>query len=366
MGSAMYFLASVGRICSVLLVRRGTRWPLPSWDEMRKLIETTGTTQRSWRHSLFWRLFLPNALVLGTATAVLSLSPATLPFPDSLDKVLVLVGGLALLLIVNLLLMRRAWQPLGRLTRLMHTIDPLRPGKRIPVYGGGSEVVELTASFNRMLDRIESERLDYGRRTLAAQEDERRRVARELHDEIGQTLTALMLQLGSTSRHAPQDIRDGLADATETARATVESLHRILRELRPEALDDLGLPSALATLADRVTERTGLPVSVELDDQLPLLAAEQELVVYRVAQESLTNVIKHSGASSAKLSLARKESGVCLAVQDNGCGMNGSVPGNGVRGMRERALLVGGTLEIVGAVPHGVQIRLVIPVASPR
>jgi two-component system sensor histidine kinase UhpB len=332
---------------------------------MRDLIDTAGdAAPGASKHSLFWRLFLPNVLVLGTATAVLSLSPATLPFPDSLDKILVVVGVVGVLLVVNLLLMRRAWQPLGRLTRLMQSIDPLKPGRRIPVYGGGSEVVELTASFNRMLDRIEAERLDYGRRTLAAQEDERRRVARELHDEIGQTLTALMLQLGSSARHAPPDIKEELADATETARATVEALHRILRELRPEALDDLGLPSALATLADRVMERTGLPVSVELDDRLPPLAPEEELVVYRVAQESLTNVVRHSGASRAKLCLSSEVDGVSLAVRDDGRGMNGSPVGNGIRGMQERALLVGATLEIQPAEPHGLEVRLAIPIES--
>ncbi|MGH2978944.1 MAG: HAMP domain-containing sensor histidine kinase [Solirubrobacterales bacterium] len=329
------------------------------------MTDTIDSTSEAGRRSLFWGLFVPNALVLVTATTVLSLSPARLPFPDSLDNLLVLLGGLALLLIVNLLLMRRAWQPLERLTRLMQSVDPLKPGKRIPVYGGGSEVVELAASFNRMLDRIESERLDYGRRTLAAQEDERRRVARELHDEIGQTLTALMLQLGSTVRHAPVDIKEGLADATETARATVESLHRILRELRPEALDDLGLPSALATLADRVEERTGLLVSVELDDHLPPLAPEEELVVYRVAQESLTNVIKHARASRAKLSLLAEAGGVSLAVRDDGQGMNGAPAGNGIRGMRERALLVGASLEIEPAVPNGLEVRLAIPI-EPR
>jgi two-component system sensor histidine kinase UhpB len=329
---------------------------------MSEMVESNAA---SGGRSLFWRLFLPNALVLVAATALLSLSPATLPFPDSLDNLLVILGGLALLLIVNLLLMRRAWQPLERLTGLMQSVDPLKPGKRIPAYGGGSEVVELTASFNRMLDRIESERMDYGRRTLAAQEDERRRVARELHDEIGQTLTALMLQLASTARHAPADIRGGLADATQTARATVESLHRILRELRPEALDDLGLPSALATLADRVSERTGVPVAVELDDQLPLLAPEEELVVYRVAQESLTNVIKHADASRAKLSLMTEPGGVMLAVRDDGRGMNGAPIGNGIRGMRERALLVGATLEIEPAAPRGLEVRLAIPI-EPR
>jgi two-component system sensor histidine kinase UhpB len=315
--------------------------------------------------SLFWRLFVPNAVVLITATAVLALSPATMPFPDSVDEALVILAGLALLLVVNLLLMRRAWQPLGRLTRLMQNVDPLQPGKRIPVYGGGSEVVELTATFNRMLDRLESERLDYGRRTLAAQEDERRRVARELHDEIGQTLTALMLQLGGAARHAPGDIKESLADATETARATVEALHRILRELRPEALDDLGLPSALATLADRVTEQTGLPVSVGLDEDLPLLAPEEELVVYRVAQEGLTNVIKHAQASRAQLSLRADAGGVSLAVRDDGRGMNGTGAGNGIRGMRERAMLVGASLELESPPDGGFEVRLLIP-GEPR
>ena len=132
-------------------------------------------------------------------------------------------------------------------------------------------------------------------------------------------------------------------------------------ELRPEALDDLGLPSALATLADRVTERTGLPVSVELDENLPQLAPEEELVVYRVAQESLTNVIKHAGASGAQLSLKRENGGVQLAVRDDGRGLNGAGTGNGMRGMRERALLVGATLRIAPAVPRGVEVHLVIP-----
>lgn len=313
-------------------------------------------------HSLFWRLFLPNALVLGVATAVLSLSPATLPFPSSLDKVLVLVGGLAVLLVVNLLLMRRAWRPLRRLTRLMHHVDPLAPGKRIPVYGGGTEVVELTAAFNRMLDRIESERLDYGRRMLAAQEGERRRVARELHDEIGQTLTALMLQLGSASRHASPQIRERLGEATETARSTVESLHRILRELRPEALDDLGLPSALATLADHVADRTGIEIGVDVDSALPVLTPEEELVVYRVAQESLTNVMKHANAKQAGLSLRAREDDVTLVVSDDGQGLNGArSSGTGIRGMRERAMLVGATLDVRSQPDHGVEVALRIP-----
>ncbi len=312
-----------------------------------------------------WRLFLPNAIVLVAATATLSLSPASLPFPSSLDKLLVILGGLALLLVVNLLLMRRAWRPLHRVTGLMYNIDPLAPGRRIPAYGGGTEVVELTSAFNRMLDRIESERLDYGRRMLAAQEDERRRVARELHDEIGQTLTALMLQLGSASRHGAPEMRERLAESTETARASVESLHRIVRELRPEALDDLGLPSALATLATRFEERTGTQVGIEVDEALPPLTPEEELVVYRVAQESLTNVVKHAQATHAHISLKSREGCVDLLVRDDGAGLNGAPRGGtGIRGMRERAMLVGATLDLRSEPGAGVEVSLRIPVAA--
>jgi two-component system sensor histidine kinase UhpB len=312
---------------------------------------------------LFWRLFLPNAVVLIGATAALSLSPATLPFPSSLDRVLIVVGGLCLLLVVNLMLMRRAWRPLRRLTGLMHNIDPLAPGKRIPDYGGGSEVEELTGAFNRMLDRIESERLDYGRRMLRAQEEERRRVARELHDEIGQTLTALMLQLGSAVRGATPEMREPLRDATETARSTVESLRRILRELRPEALDDLGLASALATLADQVSMRAPVNVEVRVDPALPPLTPEEELVVYRIAQESLTNVIKHAQASKATLSLGTTNGFVSLTVRDDGLGLNGArQQGNGIRGMRERAMLVGAALDVHTVSQGGVEVQLRIPV----
>ena len=317
------------------------------------------------RHSLFWRLFLPNAVVLAGATAALSLSPATLPFPNSLDKALVIVGGLALLLVVNLLLMRRAWRPLARLNRLMHDVDPLAPGKRIPVYGGGTEVVELTGSFNRMLDRIESERLDYGRRMLAAQEDERRRVARDLHDEIGQTLTALMLQLGSASRDAPPEVRERVVDATEMARTTVESLRRIVSELRPEALDDLGLASALATLADQVAERAQLDIELDVEPTLPVLTPEEELVIYRVAQESLTNVLKHARAATVSVGLHAAGGGVSLVVRDDGVGLNGTRGGgNGIRGMRERAMLVGAVLEVTNGEQRGTEVRLRIPVEA--
>jgi two-component system sensor histidine kinase UhpB len=142
-------------------------------------------------------------------------------------------------------------------------------------------------------------------------------------------------------------------------------VQRIVRELRPEALDDLGLGTALEVLGDRVSEQTGLPVASTLDPDLPELSPEQELVVYRVAQESLTNVVKHSDASQAEVRLARTATGTVLSVRDDGRGLDGRVhAGRGIRGMRERALLIGADLSVESRPEGGVEVRLAIRVGE--
>jgi two-component system, NarL family, sensor histidine kinase UhpB len=145
--------------------------------------------------SLFWRVFAINAAVLVGAVAVLALSPATVSSRINAGEVAVLGAGVLAVLAVNLLAMRRVFGPLEQLTTLMRRVDPLAPGQRIEVERQAAEVAELSHAFNDMLDRLELERRDSGRRALDAQEDERRRMARELHDEIGQTLTGVVLQL---------------------------------------------------------------------------------------------------------------------------------------------------------------------------
>src|SRR4051812_44932465 len=154
---------------------------------------------------LFWRLFVPNAAVLLGAGIVLMIQPAN-------GRVVALAGGLAVLLTVDLVLMRRAFAPLSRLAGLMNAIDPLDPGLRLPALGPESEVTRLTEAFNRMLDRLETERRESGHRALVAEEAERRRVAAELHDEIGQRLTALLLQIERLSRSASPESSDEFAN----------------------------------------------------------------------------------------------------------------------------------------------------------
>jgi two-component system sensor histidine kinase UhpB len=307
---------------------------------------------------LFWRLFVPNAAVLLGAGIVLMIQPAN-------GRVVALGGGLAVLLSVNLVLMRRAFAPLARLASLMDAIDPLEPGRRLPAIGPESEVTRLTAAFNAMLDRLETERRDSGLRALVAEEAERRRVAAELHDEIGQRLTALLLQLDRLARRAPAELGDEFAITLTATKETLEGVRGLARRLRPEVLDELGLVPALRNLCDRIQDGTGLVVRRTLEPELPPLSPDAELVVYRVAQEALTNVVRHSGTETADVSLGAHNGEVELRVHDAGVGVGRRTAedsAGGIRGMRERALLIGARLEVVPADGTGTEVRLHVPV----
>jgi two-component system sensor histidine kinase UhpB len=212
-----------------------------------------------------------------------------------------------------------------------------------------------------MLDRLEEERRQSAHRSLTAQEDERRRVAQELHDEVGQRLTAILLKLDRLARAAPQSLREQHVEVREATRGTLDDVRQIAQRLRPEALDELGLRDALGTLADRLAEEGGVRVVQRLDSRLPPLSDDAELVIYRVAQEGLTNVLRHAGASQVVLKLRGDAEGVTLELTDDGRGIDGVRPGAGIQGMRERALLVGASLEIRDRPQGGAEVRLEVP-----
>lgn len=309
---------------------------------------------------LAWRIFVVNAAVFTLGAAALALSPATVSWPIALTEAAVLTTGLISMLLLNLVLLRRSLAPLDRLTQLMHQVDLLRPGQRLEITGP-AEVRELGAVFNDMLDRLERERRESGWQAFQAQEAERKRVAQELHDEVGQALTAVMLQLSRLTKRAPAELEDELREAQETTRASLDDVRRIARQLRPEALDDLGLVPALGALAGTFAERTGIRIGRHIDEGLPSLAPDAELALFRVAQESLTNVARHAGTSHVDVWLEPLGDGVLLRVRDYGKGLDGARPGTGIRGMRERALLIGGELTIQEPTAGGVEVRLKIP-----
>ena len=310
--------------------------------------------------ALFWRLAIGNAAVLAAACTITALVFSPRAQDVALRELSIFIGGLALMLAVNLLLLRRALAPLRQLTAFARRIDPLEPGHRLDVAGGDSDAAELAAAFNEMLERLEVERRDSVARALAAQEGERLRVAQELHDGVGQSLTGVVLQLGRAARGMEDPSR--ILEAQETARDSLEEVRRIARMLRPEALDDLGLPSALRVLGERIAEISELEVDVHVQPGLPEFDSDAELVLYRVAQEALTNVARHAGARRAEVKLELSGGHPLLEVDDDGDGFpgNGS-EGGGVRGMRERAVLIGATLRLGRSPLGGARVTLELP-----
>ncbi|GAA4727703.1 HAMP domain-containing sensor histidine kinase [Phytohabitans rumicis] len=310
--------------------------------------------------SLFWRIYLLNAAVLTVAAGLLMLGPVTVSTPVLFTEALIVTAGLAAMLAANAVLLRIGLAPLQRLTRAMTTIDLLQPGPR-PAVSGHAAIADLIRTFNTMLDRLEAERATSSARALSAQEGERRRIAQELHDEVGQTLTAVLLDLKRVADQAPEPVRSQVHQVQESTRDSLDEIRRIARRLRPGVLDELGLISALKALTTEISGHTGLSVRQHFDANLPDLGHEAELVCYRVAQEALTNTARHAHAVHVELTLRRTPAGVQLCVRDDGRGLRRSTEGAGIRGMRERALLVRAQLSLGASPTGGTEVRLHLP-----
>ena len=331
--------------------------------ERRGGVDGTRPTARR-ATTLYQRLLLFNAAVVILGGLVLMLSPVTVSDPVRLTEVAVLGIGAIVMVAVNAILVRATLRPLDRLTALMERVDLLRPGQRLSM-PADRDVAHLVREFNRMLDRLERERGVSSAHALAAQEGERQRIARELHDEIGQSLTAALLVLKRTVDRAPEHLREELHTVQETIRTCLDEVRMVARRLRPGVLEDLGLRSALTALAGEFSRSGDVPVDVSIDQRLPVLGADAELVVYRIAQEGLTNVARHAAADRAVLALAARPDGVELTILDDGRGIDSGPDevgeGAGIRGMRERAILVGATLTIDSAPGGGTRLRLNVP-----
>ncbi|HET8758488.1 MAG TPA: sensor histidine kinase [Solirubrobacteraceae bacterium] len=310
-------------------------------------------SSRSRGTPLYARVVAINAAIVTGATLVLMLSPATVRYPVTATEAIVLVGGVVLVVIANAFALRISFGSLARAVARMETVDLLQPQQRLPVVGG-PEARAVVAGLNQMLARLETERRESSRRTLAALEGERWRITQELHDEIGQRLTALLLQLGNLAPDVSPELRERVSAIQESARATLDEVSVLAWQLRPGILDDLGLLRALEALvesleeqAPRVRLRSSLPAS------LPALDTDEELAIYRIVQEALTNAIRHAGAGEVALAIAVEGERVRVSVTDDGVGIpRPQAEDTGIRGMRERALAIGATLAI-GTAPGG-------------
>jgi two-component system, NarL family, sensor histidine kinase UhpB len=321
------------------------------------------------RPALLTQVLAVNALLI-TATVFAASVAASLhaePFIER-KRFLILVAALMAMVLLNGYLLRRRFAPLDELINAMERVDfgGRDTRERIPT-ANVEEVVRLHQAFDRMLARLEAERSRTATAVLQAQEGERARLARDLHDEANQALTGVLLRLEATAQHAPPQLRDELRETQAVATRAMGELVRLARELRPIALDDLGLGAALRTQVADFGRRAGIETTLALpSDGLEALDSDEQLVVYRIVQEGLSNVAQHAGARNVRVDVERRGDGTVVRVADDGGGFtNGEQKaGLGLTGMRERAVLAGGRLDVSSTPGAGTTIELRLGAAA--
>ena len=310
-------------------------------------------------------------LVVGTVFAASVAARLDLGEAAGTRQFLVLVAAILATLLANNFIMRRRFAPLESLTRTMECVDLTIPGMRAQHQDGESaDITRLRQAFNLMLARLESERTGSATAVLRAQEAERARVARDLHDEVNQALAAVSLRLAATAEHAPPEFAEELAETQRLAGQAMQELLGLARELRPAALDDHGLLPALRTQVRLFGERWSIPAHFAADGTRPLLGEFEQLVVYRVVQEALSNIARHANAQKVKVAvLGCNTAALKVTITDDGDGFhpNRLRDGrSGLAGMRERALLAGGRLEIRSAPGEGTSVELTVRARGTR
>jgi two-component system sensor histidine kinase UhpB len=248
-------------------------------------------------------------------------------------------------------------------------------GRPVRVVGGITDITER----RRAEEALESSRRQLralSARLQSAREEERTHVAREIHDELGQVLTAIKINLDWIERHLGERAGDAslnpllerVVESSEMTETAMASVQRIAAELRPGLLDNLGLAAALSEEAGRFQQRTGIRCVLQLPPEPPELPREAATAVFRIFQEALTNVARHAEAKSLRIELQADAAQVTLVIEDDGRGIAPeAVSSNrslGLLGMRERAVVLGGELAVAPAAPHGTRVALRLPRAA--
>ncbi len=316
------------------------------------------------RASLSGQVIAANLLLVVAALfAASAASSLDLDIHDQRLSFALLAMTVILALLLNIMMLQRRFSPLEELIREIEAIDPSDPSSFAAPEEPVEEVERLAHAFAKLLDRIEAERRRTGRLQLRAQEEERKRVARDLHDEVNQALTAILLRLEALAQLAPPRLRDELTETKGLANQAMGELLQLARQLRPTALDDHGFIPAIEEQVRRFKAQHGITATLSTKGDLDDLASEKQLVLYRVTQEALNNVVRHAGAKHVSVDISRADGSVALEVADDGVGfaVGDELRGLGLDGMAERARLVDGEFEIESAPGRGTTLRLRVP-----
>jgi two-component system, NarL family, sensor histidine kinase UhpB len=320
--------------------------------------------------SLIGQIVAANVVLVAITLFAASLAAGLdLTVSDQRWSFLILALAIVLTLCVNTWMLQRRFAPLERLIRRIEGIDPAEPaGHQLPGHDPVEEIDKLSRSFNRLLERIEEERRKAGTLAMRAQEEERRRLARDLHDEVNQALTAILLRLEALAQDSPDTRVDELNELKRLVNQAMEELLNLARQLRPSALDDHGLMPAVETQLKRFSARTGVEITLNADGEPDLLPEDVQTAVYRILQEALANIGRHAGATAVGVDVEVENDRMELRIRDDGAGFDpvtvsrtgseGPGAGLGLSGMSERARLAGGELDVRSSPGVGTTVTL--------
>lgn len=327
-----------------------------------------------WRFSLFEKVILVNSLMLiGEAMVGFWVTSHSLEAHHYLIDTSFIVLATLFTLFTNIILLRASFRPLFNLLATIREVSAGKTEARATVTPSDSEIGELAWAFNSMLDRLETARLEQTMQILLAQEEERRRIALELHDETGQSLTALLVHtevlkrgISTMPEETRQYLAHGLQQLEQLTQRTLDNIRVLAQQLRPSVLDDLGLLAAFRWLVEDSGQRLHLNVGLTVEgkeEAFHHLPPAYETTLFRIAQESLTNIARHAHTQNASIVLKEDRGQLYLQIQDDGCGydLTKGHQGSGVTGMRERAALLKGSLAIHSQPDQGTTVKVILP-----
>lgn len=291
--------------------------------------------------------------------------------PPLMLAVVLALAGVSVSLVINAVVLRIALRPLDRLIETAERVNTGDHSARAPQLATADpQFARLVQTFNTMLDNVQTYRhrlRNVAVRALDAGESERKRISQELHDGVAQSLAAMLLQVRLARGLSDAQVRDNLlADVAERIATEIEGLRVIARELRPPALDMLGLSAAVEAYAREVMDRSDIRVEVRTSNANGQLRRENELALYRLIQEAISNVVRHADANTARITLEAGNRGIAASIEDDGKGFDVAAALNhgapGLFGMYERAAYAGGTVQIKSGNGTGTRVRIEFPI----
>lgn len=341
--------------------------------------------RRWWKHApILYKVLIGNAVViLVGAIGGTFLTQHLLEVSGIVLALFFATAGIALSLAINYYILRSALRPMEALQRTVERIDRGDTAVRAPVEEiGDPQLQRFAHALNTMLERLtaHTRMLEFSRaqlrrlsgRVLSAQEDERKRIARELHDDTSGSLARVLLNIETCEDALPEEwseMREKMRGTRRLAEQTLENVRKMIFDLRPTVLDDLGLAAAVRWYAKNNLEPAGIQVRFEASNNLGRASPTVETAMFRIAQEAINNIIRHAHARHARIQLTREQSKWVLMVQDNGRGFDTRAATEadvshrwGLFGVQERVELLGGTFNVDSRVGEGTSLRVEIPV----